>query len=63
MKCTSCDEEMVFIKENGGYLCPIIRSINRSGENKKLAVISNYLIIAAMVLVIVFFIVVGLDKH
>lgn len=22
MKCTSCDEEMVFIKENGGYLCP-----------------------------------------
>ncbi len=40
-----------------------IRSINRSGENKKLAVISNYLIIAAMVLVIVFFIVVGLDKH
>ena len=22
MKCTSCNEEMVFIKENGGYLCP-----------------------------------------
>ena len=40
-----------------------IRCINRSGEDKKLAVISNYLIIAAMVLVIVFFIVVGLDKH